>query len=164
VKPRSGTTRIAARFADPRNLSKAIGEQKGRERTQLEYEPRSTPAEQGIAAIWAKLLSLHKISRNDNFFQMGGHSLLQTQMLARVRDAYEIERPLRALFESPVLRSFAEKVESSRNSATTIERLTPQHRGETAPLSFAQQGLWFLDQLVSLQALKSSRRRRDARR
>jgi Phosphopantetheine attachment site len=154
VKPRSGTTRIAARFADPRNLSKAIGEQKGRERTQLEYEPRSTPAEQGIAAIWA----------NDNFFQMGGHSLLQTQMLARVRDAYEIERPLRALFESPVLRSFAEKVESSRNSATTIERLTPQHRGETAPLSFAQQGLWFLDQLVSLQALKSSRRRRDARR
>ncbi len=143
----SAVSRIASKFADPRNVSKAVEAQKARQSTQAAYEVPANPTEEILSAIWSKLLAIDKIGRNDNFFQMGGHSLLATQMLARVRDACNVELPLRAVFESPVLASFAEKIESSRNPGVVIDRPTRRLRGNTAPLSFAQQRLWFIDQL-----------------
>jgi amino acid adenylation domain-containing protein len=147
VKKPSAISRIATKLSDPRNVSKAVEALKARQRTQAAYEAPANPTEEIVSAIWSKLLVIDKVGRNDNFFEMGGHSLLATQMLARIRDACDIEFPLRALFESPVLAAFAEKIESTRDSCAPIERPTPQPRGNTAPLSFAQQRLWFLDQL-----------------
>ncbi|MBV9268914.1 MAG: amino acid adenylation domain-containing protein, partial [Acidobacteriaceae bacterium] len=112
------------------------------------YEAPANPTEETLSAIWSRLLRLDKVGRNDNFFLAGGHSLLATQMLARVRDTYEMELPLKALFESPVLASFARRIDANRVCATSFPSLTPQVRGNTAPLSFAQQRLWFLDQLA----------------
>src|SRR5579863_1666164 len=94
MKP-SGLSRIAMKFADPRAVSKAVEEQKARQRSDSAYEPPRTPMEEVLAALWTKLLVLDRVGRNDDFFQLGGHSLLATQMLARVRDAYNVELPLR---------------------------------------------------------------------
>jgi amino acid adenylation domain-containing protein len=72
-------------------------------RPQLEnifIAPR-TPVEAELSAIWCELLQLHQVSINDNFFELGGHSLLLTQFVSRVRHAYQVELPLRMLFDAP---------------------------------------------------------------
>jgi amino acid adenylation domain-containing protein len=148
VKRPSDISRIASKLANPRNVSKAIESQKVRRREQEAYYAPENPTEETVAAIWSKLLSIDKVGRNDNFFQLGGHSLLATQMLARVRDSCGPELPLRAIFEAPVLAQFAGKIEASRLSGIAAERPVRCSRGATAPLSFAQQRLWFLDQLA----------------
>jgi acyl carrier protein len=72
-------------------------------RPQLEnvfIAPR-TPVEAELSAIWCELLHLDQVSISDNFFELGGHSLLLTQFVSRVRQAYQVELPLRMLFDAP---------------------------------------------------------------
>jgi len=110
-------------------------------------EPR-TADEQLIAEIWAKVLGLERVGIHDNFFELGGHSLLATQAISRLREAFQIEVPLRSLFESPTVATVTESLLQYRAEqqlkAPPIKRASRQ--GEL-PLSFAQQRLWFLDQL-----------------
>ncbi|MEG4144509.1 amino acid adenylation domain-containing protein [Microcoleus sp. Pol12B5] len=110
-------------------------------------EPR-TPDEQLIAEIWAEVLGLERVGIHDNFFELGGHSLLATQAISRLREAFQVEVPLRSLFESPTVATFTESLLQYRAEqklkAPPIKRASRQ--GEL-PLSFAQQRLWFLDQL-----------------
>lgn len=108
-----------------------------------------TPLEQMLVNIWADLLNVNEIGIHDNFFELGGHSLLAMQLLSRVRSSFQVELPLRTLFEDPTISSLAARIEKTRNSETRfyappIRRL-PRDQG--LPLSFAQQRLWFLDQL-----------------
>jgi amino acid adenylation domain-containing protein len=70
-----------------------------------------TPVERRIAEIVAPLLDLEKVSVEDNFFMLGGHSLLGTQLIARTRQAFGVELSLRTLFKSPTVAALAEKVE-----------------------------------------------------
>ena len=72
--------------------------------------PRST-LEEGIAAILCELLGLERISVVDNFFMLGGHSLLGLQVIARLRDAYGVELPLRTLFDAPTAAGLADEIE-----------------------------------------------------
>jgi amino acid adenylation domain-containing protein len=110
-------------------------------------EPR-TPDEQLIAEIWAEVLGLERVGIHDNFFELGGHSLLATQVISRLREAFQVEVPLRSLFESPTVATVTESLLQYRADqklkAPPIKRASRQ--GEL-PLSFAQQRLWFLDQL-----------------
>lgn len=110
-------------------------------------EPR-TPDEQLIAEIWAEVLGLERVGIHDNFFELGGHSLLATQAISRLREAFQLEVPLRSLFESPTIETFTESLlqygAEQKLKAPPIKRASRQ--GEL-PLSFAQQRLWFLDQL-----------------
>ncbi|MEG4530220.1 amino acid adenylation domain-containing protein [Microcoleus sp. D2_18a_D3] len=110
-------------------------------------EPR-TPDEQLIAEIWAEVLGLERVGLHDNFFELGGHSLLATQAISRLREAFQIEVPLRSLFESPTVATVTESLlqyrAEQKRKAPPIKRVSRQ--GEL-PLSFAQQRLWFLDQL-----------------
>ncbi|MBI5301746.1 MAG: amino acid adenylation domain-containing protein [Chloroflexi bacterium] len=104
-----------------------------------------TPIEEILAGLWANLLGVERVSIHDNFFNLGGHSLLATQVISRVRAAFNIELPLRALFESPTLAEFARQIENAQRApAPSIQRGARDGR---LPLSFAQQRLWFLDQL-----------------
>lgn len=112
------------------------------------YQAARTPTEQEVATVWAEVLRIEKVSREDNFFALGGHSLLATQVIARLRAIFTIELPLRALFEAPTVAGLAHRIENAQKAYTpspTLIRSTGVIRN--APLSFAQERLWFLDQL-----------------
>ena len=69
-----------------------------------------TPVEEKLAAIWAEVLRVEKVGAEDNFFDLGGHSLLAIQVMARVREAFQVEIPLRSLFEALTVAALAEVV------------------------------------------------------
>ena len=120
---------------------------------QLEQEhsyvgPR-TAMEELLAGIWGIVLGIRQIGVHDDFFNLGGHSLLATQIISRVRRTFEVELPLRALFVSPTIAGLAELIETARREHQKIKEppLIMASKREKLPLSFAQQRLWFLDQL-----------------
>jgi amino acid adenylation domain-containing protein len=110
--------------------------------------PRS-PTEELIAEIWAQLLDIERVGIHDNFFDLGGHSLLATQAVSRIRDAFQVEIPLRRLFELPTVAGLAESIEAARQAEPSLlaPPILPVPRDGDLALSFAQQRLWFFDQL-----------------
>ncbi|HET6977262.1 MAG TPA: amino acid adenylation domain-containing protein [Pyrinomonadaceae bacterium] len=108
-----------------------------------------TPVEDLLAGIWADVLSLRQVGIDDDFFELGGHSLLATQLMSRLREAFSIEIPLRQLFESPTIAELAQHIETARKTETQLQApaIVPVSREGVLPLSFAQQRLWFMDQL-----------------
>ena len=102
-----------------------------------------------LAGIWAEVLKTTRVGVEDNFFELGGHSLLATQVISRVRDAFGVETPLRAVFERPTPALLAVQIEAELRAGTGVGQapLVPAKRDGALPLSFAQQRLWFLDQL-----------------
>jgi amino acid adenylation domain-containing protein len=119
-----------------------------------EYLPPRTPVEEILAGLWAEVLGAGRVGARDDFFERGGHSLLATRLISGVRAALGVDLPLRKLFESPTVESFAAEVEAARRAGAGpgLPALAPRHRepgpdGEDLPLSFAQERLWFLDRL-----------------
>lgn len=108
-----------------------------------------TSTEEVLAGIWAEVLGLEQVSVHDNFFALGGHSLLVTQVISRARATFEVELPLRSIFESPTVAGLADSIEVARQSEKSMQApsIMPVSRQNNLPLSFAQQRLWFLDQL-----------------
>jgi amino acid adenylation domain-containing protein len=108
-----------------------------------------TPVEEMVADIWGRVLGVARIGVDDNFFELGGHSLLATQVISRLHDTFQIELPLRALFEQPTVAGLAEKLEEARSREQGLQPppLRAVAKSGRLPLSFAQQRLWFLDQL-----------------
>ncbi|HSF43296.1 MAG TPA: amino acid adenylation domain-containing protein, partial [Thermoanaerobaculia bacterium] len=107
--------------------------------------PRN-PAEETLAGLWRELLDVEEIGVEDDFFDRGGHSLLATRLLSRIRTAFGAELPLRALFERPTIAGLSALLAES-GAASPVPPLTRSLDRDEAPLSFAQQRLWFLDQL-----------------
>jgi len=97
------------------------------------------------------VLRLPSIARTGNFFNLGGHSLLVTQVLGRVRECLRVEVPIRSIFEAPTLDRFAALIQEQitaggQSDLATIERVP---REGDLPLSFAQQRMWFFEQISS---------------
>ncbi|HEY4590472.1 MAG TPA: amino acid adenylation domain-containing protein, partial [Thermoanaerobaculia bacterium] len=113
------------------------------------YVAPRTPVEEALAGIWAEVLGLERVGAADHFFDLGGHSLLATQVMSRLRGAFDVEMPLHDLFGAPVLADLAARVEAARRTgaASPAPPLLPVPRDGALPLSFAQQRLWFLDQV-----------------
>jgi amino acid adenylation domain-containing protein len=109
-----------------------------------------TPIEEAVAGIWADVLGLERIGVHDTFFGLGGHSILATQMIARVRDAFQVELPMRCLFEMPTVAGLAENVRRGSRSESSLKLppIQPVARNRELPLSFAQERIWFLSQLA----------------
>ncbi len=103
--------------------------------------------EQTICEIWQKALGIEQIGTDDNFFALGGDSLLATQIVSRLRDTFQVELPLRCLFEMPTVAGLATLIATSRSLESQAAPIPRASRDEVLPLSSAQQRLWFLDQL-----------------
>ncbi|HYO62268.1 MAG TPA: amino acid adenylation domain-containing protein, partial [Pyrinomonadaceae bacterium] len=108
-----------------------------------------TAAEEMVANVFGRVLGLEGVGVEESFFELGGHSLLATQVMSRVREAFRVELPLRTLFEHPNARDLARQVEQavSREQGIQAPPVTRAPRDGALPLSFAQQRLWFIDQL-----------------
>jgi amino acid adenylation domain-containing protein len=108
-----------------------------------------TPVEEVIAGIWTEVLKLPRVGVRDDFFALGGHSLLAAKLVSRILQALQVELPLRAVFERPTVEGLAALIENSRgvHSDPLNAPLVRTSRTGDPPLSFAQQRLWFLDQL-----------------
>ena len=108
-----------------------------------------TPIVGVVAGIWCEVLKLDQVGQFDDFFSLGGHSLLVTQVMARVREVFGVELPLRDFFEAPVLNDLAGRIDAAMKSKHNLTSLPIERvdRNSELPLSFAQQRLWFLDQM-----------------
>ncbi|HEX2079055.1 MAG TPA: amino acid adenylation domain-containing protein, partial [Longimicrobium sp.] len=113
------------------------------------YVAPATPTQEIVAAIWGEVLGRERVGAHDGFFDLGGHSLLATRVVSRIRDAFGVELPLRAIFEAPTVAGLAERVDAMLRGGdrSTVPPVVPVPRDGPLPLSFAQQRLWFLDQL-----------------
>ncbi|MFD3658948.1 condensation domain-containing protein, partial [Streptomyces sp. NPDC058620] len=96
--------------------------------------------------MWAQVLGVDRVGAHDNFFELGGHSLLATQVVSRIRTVFATEVALSALFDHPTVRELAAVVDGSAQGIAAPP-ITAASRDRDLPLSFAQQRLWFLDQL-----------------
>ena len=153
---RKAYARIASGLNSVPAIVHAMQSQKGLARGEgTAFVPARNATEEIVAGIWASLLRADRIGIHDNFFALGGHSLLGTQVVARLRQALNVELPLRAMFEAPTVAQLSRRVEFARRSTGTpvLPPLLPVSRKEPLPLSFAQQRLWFLDQLEPGNAL-----------
>jgi amino acid adenylation domain-containing protein len=106
-----------------------------------------TAAEQTIAALWSRVLGIEEIGVDDDFFDLGGHSLQATQVIAEVRQAFDVEVGLRSLFEAPTVARLAALVEAARGERGGPPPLVPQPRrpGVHIPLTLSQQQMWQLE-------------------
>ena len=98
--------------------------------------------EEILVGIWAEVLLVEQVGVEENFFELGGHSLLATQVMSRIREVFQVELPLRAMFETPTIAGLARRLASSTSIETPpLQRCSRQH---PLPLSFGQERLWFL--------------------
>nr|WP_223281648.1 non-ribosomal peptide synthetase [Xenorhabdus griffiniae] len=110
------------------------------------YEAPQGEIETALAAIWREVLGVEQISRHDNFFALGGHSLMAARVMNRVA-AFGAELPLVTLFMAPTLAAFAERIYAQCNEdSDRLPEITPVSRESVLPLSFSQHHLWFISQ------------------
>ena len=120
-----------------------------------------TPIEEVIAGVFEELLKLDRVGAYDDFFEAGGHSLLAIQLISRIRNAFQVEVGIRHVFDSPTVKGLAGKIEEAikageKDETLPLVRVEREGRGERRlPLSFAQQRLWFIEQLEPGKALYS---------
>jgi acyl-coenzyme A synthetase/AMP-(fatty) acid ligase/acyl carrier protein len=86
------------------------------------YVAHRNPVEEMITEIWGEVLKLDQIGVHDNFFELGGHSLLATQVMSRMRKVFQVELPLRSLFEMPTVAQLANEIEVTKKSYGEMPR------------------------------------------
>ena len=104
--------------------------------------------EESLSSIWSELLNIPKVGRDDNFFNLGGHSLLATRLISKIRDTQAVELPLKTIFNYPILKDLARELDGHYRTEGILPPIVATDRPERIPLSFAQQRLWFLEQLL----------------
>ena len=111
---------------------------------------RQNAYEEIIGGIWKDVLKVERVRPGESFFEIGGHSLLATQVVSRMRSAFGVEIGLLSIFEEPTVEGLACRVEDLIRTGEIEDAppLVKVPRDGGLPLSFAQQRLWFLDQLA----------------
>ncbi|MFY0632146.1 MAG: hypothetical protein JXR05_17435, partial [Flavobacteriaceae bacterium] len=124
---------------------KALPEPKLEDYNVSEYIAPETNLERELVAIWVEILGLERVGVTDNFFALGGHSLLAIRLASSIRSVFGVEFSVKMIFTHPTISLMSQ--EFSNLERTSIPLLTAQVRPERIPLSFAQERLWFLDEL-----------------
>ncbi len=121
------------------------------ESTERSSRAPANEVEELLAGIWAEVLKREQVGVEDNFFELGGHSLLATQMILRLRQIFHRDIPLRAVFESPVLKDLAAHITTAINELQALHQqvIAIIPRDGELPLTSGQERLWFLDQFTS---------------
>ncbi|HZF10853.1 MAG TPA: condensation domain-containing protein, partial [Thermoanaerobaculia bacterium] len=121
------------------------------------YRAPHGPVEERLARLWAELLGIERVGADDDFFALGGHSLLATRLVSRLRQTEGVELPVRQLFAAPTparLAAVLQKVGAAgeRSAGSTLR---PAPRPAELPLSYAQERLWFVEQMERDDSLHS---------
>ncbi|WP_339373139.1 condensation domain-containing protein, partial [Paenibacillus elgii] len=124
---------------------RALPAPEGRMQTGIDYVAARTPMEEQLAQIWKKVLGLPKVGVKDNFFEIGGHSLRATTLVAHLHKELDIEMPLREVFQYPTIEQMAEAVAGREQSAYASIPILKQ--SAYYPVSSAQKRLYILSQL-----------------
>ncbi|MFQ6332184.1 condensation domain-containing protein, partial [Nocardia sp. CWNU-33] len=114
--------------------------------TSREFRAPATPIEQTVASVFADVLGIERVGADDDFFALGGNSLIATQVTARLGAALDTHLAVRDLFEASTVESLAARAERKAGSGRTRPALVAGVRPERVPLSPAQQRYWFLNQ------------------
>ncbi len=109
------------------------------------YDAPVSTVEIKMANIWQDILKVNPIGINDDFFEMGGHSLSATRLVSAVRKNMEIELALTELFENPTIRELAHLIKNKKRGTFLPLISSVGERPERVPLSYAQERLWFID-------------------
>jgi len=121
---------------------RALPEPAGLENSEV-VAPRDE-LERQLQKLWEEVLGVHPIGVKHNFFELGGHSLLAVRLLARIGKIYGKNLPILTIFQAPTIEQFAQQLRPNCHPLFTIPR---RSQDGLLPLSFAQQRLWFLEQL-----------------
>src|SRR5207302_2861554 len=129
----------------------------GESRASSEYIAPRTELEETIEGLWADVLGVERAGVEDDFFELGGQSLLAARLMGRLVARFELELPLRALFEAPTVAGLARRIERAGDTPPRGAELAAISGEESPPLvpmarmrrtSFAQERFWFIDQLA----------------
>ncbi|MEU7630994.1 non-ribosomal peptide synthase/polyketide synthase [Nocardia sp. NPDC049220] len=118
------------------------------------FRALSTPVEEIVAGVFAEVLGVERVGADDDFFALGGNSLLATQVAARIGAALDARVPVRVLFEASTVAGLAVKVEQHAGAGGR-RALVAGPRPERIPLSLAQQRMWFLNQFDTASAVNN---------
>ncbi|MDN2502550.1 non-ribosomal peptide synthetase, partial [Nocardia nova] len=113
-----------------------------------EYREPSTPAQRLVAETFAQVLGIERVGADDDFFALGGNSLVATRVLARLGERHGRRVPVRMLFEHPTVAGLAAAMIDIDGSATDLPGPVAAERPEVVPLAPVQQGMWFLNRLA----------------
>ena len=87
-----------------------------------EYVAPRTPVETVVAAVWAEVLDIDRVGAHDDFFALGGHSLLSTRVLVRIREAFQVDVPLHRIFKDPTVAGLTEALLEVSGNPAAVER------------------------------------------
>ncbi len=110
------------------------------------YTAPGNRQEEKIAEIWQELLGVERIGIHDDFFDLGGQSLLAIRLISKIRSVFNVEVPVNEIFSHTSIKALSGLIDE-KNYDTRFPTIRPAIRPEKIPLSFAQERLWFLDQL-----------------
>ncbi|MCP5063168.1 MAG: amino acid adenylation domain-containing protein, partial [Ignavibacteriae bacterium] len=114
---------------------------------EIENERELSFTEKKVITILKELLKNDSINITDNFFEVGGHSLIATQLTGKIRKEFQVDYPVRSIFEAIDISDIARSIEKLNNTSFPGNEIPVLESRENFPLSFAQQRLWFLDQI-----------------
>jgi len=152
--PEAAVPAIFVRLAElPRNLNGKIDRRNLPDpiaHTHVEYVGPRNATERELSEIWRKVLQVERVGVSHNFFSLGGHSLKVTRLISSINRAFQIWLPVATLFQEPTIAGLAPIVDglvTKRRSVPAAPEIPRAPRTDRLPLSFAQERLWFLDQL-----------------
>ena len=117
---------------------KALPEPDGNLNTGTEYEAPTNDLEQRLVAIWREVLKVNQVGINDNFFDLGGHSLKATTLVSKIHQKFQIELPLRKIFQSPTVKELAQQIKEAKENI--YYSIQPVEEAEYYPMSSARRG------------------------
>lgn len=117
------------------------------DRNEGEYAPARNDTERALVSIWTEILEIKKVSIEDNFFSLGGHSLKATILVSRIQGELGVDITVRDIFEYPTVASLAERIQELNGAVYEVESISSAPADDAYPVSPAQRRIYVLHTL-----------------